>query len=92
MRSALCIASLLISFAACQRDTAPVASSVAVAPQPAAAVPAKLTLDQGQSAICPRAWSCIDTGVFYGSKSQCLAACPSGCFLDYVCNGRCLCP
>ncbi|MDY7227219.1 hypothetical protein [Hyalangium rubrum] len=43
-------------------------------------------------AICARKWTC-DWGTYYSTASACSTACGGNtCYLDYDCNGRCVCP
>lgn len=43
-------------------------------------------------AICPLRWTC-DSGSFYSTQSQCIAACNGAtCYRDYDCSGSCVCP
>jgi hypothetical protein len=85
MRSIL-FALSLITAAGCSQGAEPAPTA-----QAAVAVPASLTLQPVSIGICPRQWTCDDIA-FYSTKAACLSACGSGCFLDYNCNGRCLCP
>jgi hypothetical protein len=43
-------------------------------------------------ATCPLRWTC-DSGIYYSTQSQCLAACGGAtCYRDYDCSGSCFCP
>jgi hypothetical protein len=45
------------------------------------------------SAICPRKWTCDQTGFYYSTKAACTSACgATACYLDYACTGGCVCP
>jgi hypothetical protein len=88
MRSIL-FALSLITAAGCSQGAEPTATAQTA--QAAVAVPATLTLQPTTVGICPHGWTCDDVA-FYSTKGACLAACGSGCFVDYNCNGRCLCP
>jgi hypothetical protein len=91
MRTTLLAASLLLGLIGCTRgaDPAPAPPAhVAVVP----ATPAALHLAPAPSTLCPRAWICEATAWPYPSRTQCIAACPTGCANDYVCGGRCVCP
>ncbi|ADO72912.1 hypothetical protein [Stigmatella aurantiaca] len=42
---------------------------------------------------CPRIWVCPTTEASYGTAAQCRTACGGAtCYLDYACNGSCICP
>jgi hypothetical protein len=44
---------------------------------------------------CPRKWFCEGNWQYYSTQSACNTACaPYGytCYMDYACNGTCVCP
>jgi hypothetical protein len=91
---AVLVASLTFAITGCGGtyvpDEAPAAESVQApeqtAPQSSADQPVT------QLTICPLRWTC-DTGAYYGTSTQCAAACGSNlCYRDYACTGSCVCP
>ena len=89
MKTLFALAASLLVTAACQRTAEPVATAP-VSSDPVA-VPASLTLDGDGIGICPRQYTC-DGSTYYSTKTACQTACGTSCFLDYNCNGRCICP
>lgn len=61
------------------------------APESAAPVPQAGMEGSETTAICPRRWTC-DGERYYTTLSACTTNCGSSCFLDYNCNGFCVCP
>lgn len=65
------------------------------ADDPARLEAAEVKASQQGLGICSQAWTC-DYTHWYSTQSTCLANCPSapteGCYRDYNCNGRCICP
>ncbi|MBN8232624.1 hypothetical protein JYK02_34410 [Corallococcus macrosporus] len=47
--------------------------------------------DVTQQAICSQLWTCNYVR-WYGTETNCVAACGTACTLDYRCTGTCVCP
>jgi hypothetical protein len=46
-----------------------------------------------EMSICPLKWTCNSSTSYYGTSTQCAAACGSDpCYRDYACTGGCVCP
>lgn len=93
MKSLFLAATLFAGVIGCGRGATPAPAAMAPSTTEAmVSTPATLTLGTSRNITCPLQWECSDTGQFFGSQSQCLAACTSSCFREANCSGNCVCP
>jgi len=97
MRSIFLAAAVFTGIVGCSSGTAPTGSGPACSTtstqtmEALISTPSKLTLDRSQNAICTQGWTCDDLR-FFATQALCTSQCGSGCFLDFNCNGHCVCP